>query len=110
MRGRWLLALTSCAAAYDLHELGASGITANAVLPGATMTEDLAAMLERRTKDTGTTVEALKRASSSGNAIARWVEAREVADVVTFVASPRAASISGEVIAASGGAGLGVFT
>jgi enoyl-[acyl-carrier-protein] reductase (NADH) len=43
------------------------------------------------------------------NAIGRWVAAEEVADVVTFIASPRSSSISGEVIAASGGAGLGVF-
>jgi len=92
------------------HELGGSGVTANAVLPGATMTEDLAAMLERRAQSLGKDVEELRRMAASGNAIQRWVEASEVADVVTFVASPRAASISGEVIAASGGAGMGVFT
>jgi NAD(P)-dependent dehydrogenase (short-subunit alcohol dehydrogenase family) len=92
------------------HELGGHGVTANAVLPGATMTEDLAAMLERRAEQTGTSVEKLKKLAASGNAIQRWVESSEVADVVTFVASPRSASISGEVIAASGGAGMGVFT
>ena len=91
------------------HELGGSGITANSVLPGATMTEDINAMFERREKATGISAAELRRRAASGNAIQRWVEAREVADVVTFVASPRAASISGEVIAASGGAGLGVF-
>lgn len=91
------------------HELGRHGITANAVLPGATRTDDLDAMLERRSKKLGRTLEALRHETSSMNAIGRWVAAEEVADVVAFVASPRAASISGEVIAASGGAGLGVF-
>ncbi len=91
------------------HELGKDGITANAVLPGATRTEDLDRMLERRAEKLGKTVEELRQASASGNAIKRWVDASEVADVVTFIASPRAASISGEVIAASGGAGMGVF-
>ncbi|MBJ19891.1 MAG: SDR family NAD(P)-dependent oxidoreductase [bacterium] len=92
------------------HELGDAGVTANAVLPGATMTEDLAAMIDRRAKATGQDPAELRRLAASGNAIGRWVESSEVADVVTFVASPRAASISGEVIAASGGAGMGVFT
>jgi NAD(P)-dependent dehydrogenase (short-subunit alcohol dehydrogenase family) len=91
------------------HELGKDGITANAVLPGATRTEDLDRMLERRAKQMGKTIEELRQVSASGNAIKRWVDASEIADVVTFIASPRAGSISGEVVAASGGAGLGVF-
>ena len=91
------------------HELGRDGITANAVLPGATRTEDLDAMLTRRSATLGTTVDTLRQESSNVNAIGRWVDASEVADVVTFLASPRAASISGEVVAASGGAGLAVF-
>jgi NAD(P)-dependent dehydrogenase (short-subunit alcohol dehydrogenase family) len=74
------------------------------------MTEDLAEMFERRATATGMEAAELRKRAASGNAIQRWVESREVADVVTFVASPRAASISGEVIAASGGAGMAVFT
>ena len=77
------------------HELGGNGITANSVLPGATMTEDLAEMFERRATATGMEAAELRKRAASGNAIQRWVESREVADVVTFVASPRAASISG---------------
>ncbi len=91
------------------HELGRDGITANAVLPGATRTEDLDAMLTRRSAMLGTTLDTLRQESSNVNAIGRWVDASEVADVVTFLASPRAASISGEVVAASGGAGLAIF-
>lgn len=91
------------------HELGRDGITANAVLPGATRTDDLDAMLARRAERLGKTLDTLREETSSMNAIGRWVDAGEVADVVTFLASPRAASISGEVIAATGGAGMGVF-
>jgi len=91
------------------HELGRFGITANAVLPGATRTEDLDAMFERRSAMLGRPLEVMRKEASSMNAIGRWVDAEEVADVVTFVASPRAASISGEVIAASGGAGMALF-
>jgi NAD(P)-dependent dehydrogenase (short-subunit alcohol dehydrogenase family) len=91
------------------HELGPHGITANAVLPGATRTEDLDAMLERRSAAQGRPLDTLRKETSHMNAIGRWVDASEVADVVTFVASPRSASISGEVIAASGGAGMALF-
>ena len=91
------------------HELGRDGITANAVLPGATRTEDLDAMLTRRSATLGKPLETLRQETSSMNAIGRWVDASEVADVVTFLASPRASSISGEVVAASGGAGMAVF-
>lgn len=91
------------------HELGRDGITANAVLPGATRTEDLDSMLARRSTLLGRSLDTLRQETSSMNAIGRWVAAEEVADVVTFIASPRSSSISGEVIAASGGAGLGVF-
>ncbi len=91
------------------HELGRHGITANAVLPGATRTEDLDAMLTRRSATLGRSLDTLRQETSSTNAIGRWVDADEVADVVTFIASPRASSISGEVIAASGGAGMGLF-
>lgn len=91
------------------HELGRHGITANAVLPGATRTEDLDAMLTRRSALLGKPLDTLRQETSSTNAIGRWVDADEVADVVTFIASPRSASISGEVIAASGGAGMGLF-
>lgn len=91
------------------HELGKDGITANAVLPGATRTEDLDAMLERRGAMLGKSIDRMRQETSSMNAIGRWVDASEVADVVAFIASPRSASISGEVIAASGGAGMAVF-
>lgn len=91
------------------HELGKDGITANAVLPGATRTEDLDAMLTRRGALLGKTIDTMREETSSMNAIGRWVDASEVADVVAFLASPRSASISGEVIAASGGAGMAVF-
>lgn len=91
------------------HELGRNGITANAVLPGATRTEDLDSMLARRSTLLGRSVDTLRAETSSTNAIGRWVNAEEVADVVTFIASPRSSGVSGEVIAASGGAGLGVF-
>jgi len=70
-------------------QLGASGITVNLVHPGATRTE--------RTSE-----EAAHRAGQS-NAIRRMVDAQEIAQVVTFLASTKAAAITGVSIDASGG-------
>src|SRR5215510_9687665 len=69
-------------------QLGASGITVNLVHPGTTRTERTDAEAERR---------------GSTNAIRRIVDAGEIAQVVTFLASMKAANITGVAIDASGG-------
>jgi NAD(P)-dependent dehydrogenase (short-subunit alcohol dehydrogenase family) len=70
-------------------QLGAHGITVNLVHPGATRTER-------------TTEEAARRAGQS-NAIRRMVDAQEIGQVTTFLASTKAAAITGIAIDASGG-------
>jgi hypothetical protein len=47
--------------------------------------------------------------SPRGNAICRMVDATEVAFVAVFLASDKAWAVSGELVAASGGAGRSVF-
>ena len=69
-------------------ELGAHGITVNLVHPGATRTERTDAETERR---------------AASNAIRRIVDASEIAQVVTFLASMKAANVTGVAIDASGG-------
>ena len=69
-------------------ELGAHGITVNLVHPGATRTERTDAETERR---------------AATNAIRRIVDASEIAQVVTFLASTKAANVTGVAIDASGG-------
>jgi NAD(P)-dependent dehydrogenase (short-subunit alcohol dehydrogenase family) len=69
-------------------ELGAHGITVNLVHPGTTRTER-------------TDVETERRAAT--NAIRRIVDASEIAQVVTFLASTKAANVTGVAIDASGG-------
>jgi NAD(P)-dependent dehydrogenase (short-subunit alcohol dehydrogenase family) len=69
-------------------QLGQSGITVNLVHPGLTRTERSGAEDERR---------------GSSNAIRRIVDAKEIAQVVTFLASVKAANITGVAIDASGG-------
>ncbi|HXJ81278.1 MAG TPA: SDR family oxidoreductase [Candidatus Methylomirabilis sp.] len=69
-------------------ELGAHGITVNLVHPGLTRTERSSAEDERR---------------AATNAIRRMVDASEIAQVVTFLASTKAANVTGVAIDASGG-------
>jgi NAD(P)-dependent dehydrogenase (short-subunit alcohol dehydrogenase family) len=69
-------------------ELGAHGITVNLVHPGATRTERTDAETERR---------------AASNAIRRIVDASEIAQVMTFLASTKAANVTGVAIDASGG-------
>jgi NAD(P)-dependent dehydrogenase (short-subunit alcohol dehydrogenase family) len=70
-------------------QLGSHGITVNLVHPGATRTE--------RTGE-----EAARRAAQA-NAIHRMVDAQEIAQVVAFLASTKAAAVTGVSIDASGG-------
>jgi NAD(P)-dependent dehydrogenase (short-subunit alcohol dehydrogenase family) len=69
-------------------ELGPHGITVNLVHPGPTRTERTDAETERR---------------AATNAIRRMVDASEIGQVVAFLASARAGSVTGVAIDASGG-------
>ena len=66
-------------------------------------------MYQEQARQQGITVEEVEARIASGNSTKRIVDARELAYVVAFLASPRSIAISGEVISASGGAGQAVF-
>lgn len=84
-------------------QLGPHGITANLVHPGTTWTERSSAMYAERAQQEGVSSEKLIQRISQNNAIRRIVEAQEIGQVVTFLASPKAAAITGVSIDASGG-------
>ena len=83
-------------------QLGPSGITVNAVHPGATQTVP-PGQDETGTKENGPAPRA------ADNAIGRIVNAGEIAWLVAFLCSPKAAAITGESIGAGGGVGRAVF-
>jgi NAD(P)-dependent dehydrogenase (short-subunit alcohol dehydrogenase family) len=84
-------------------ELGPSGITVTVVHPGTTVTEALAQRLADRAGREGTSAAELADRLARGTSIGRLVTAEEVADVVTFLASPRSAAITGDAITVGGG-------
>jgi NAD(P)-dependent dehydrogenase (short-subunit alcohol dehydrogenase family) len=83
-------------------ELGPHGITVTVVHPGLTRTEATPGVIERLAAGRGISPEEAED-SLARNSIRRVVDAAEVADVVTFLASPRSGSITGDAIACGGG-------
>jgi len=85
-------------------ELGPDGVNVTVVHPGLTRTERTAALVKARAEAQGTSEEAIERQMAEGNSIRHLVDAREVADVVVFLCSPKSVAINGDAIAAGGGA------
>jgi len=85
-------------------ELGPKGVNVTVVHPGATRTEKTAETVTRKAAADGSSTQDAEKALYGGSLIGRIVEAEEVADVVTFLASPRSVAINGDAIAAGGGA------
>ena len=90
-------------------QLGPSGITVNLVHPGYTRTEKSGPDHEELARQQSVTVEDIERSIARNTSIGRIVDAQEIGYVVAFLASPKAAPITGEVIAAGGGSGQAVF-
>ena len=78
------------------RELGSRSITVNVVAPGPVETDMTAALGEKRLAELTAAVP-----------LARMASTDEIAGVVTFLASPDAAYITGAVIPVDGGLGMG---
>ena len=85
-------------------ELGPSGINVTVVHPGLTRTERTATLVQAQAKAQGVSEDVVLQRMAEGNSIRHLVDASEVANVVTFLASPKSIAINGEALAAGGGA------
>jgi NAD(P)-dependent dehydrogenase (short-subunit alcohol dehydrogenase family) len=84
-------------------QLGPSGINVTVVHPGPTVTERTPELI-RQTAAAASISQEQAAARLAGTAsIGRLVTAAEVADVVTFLASPRSVAINGDAVAVGGG-------
>jgi NAD(P)-dependent dehydrogenase (short-subunit alcohol dehydrogenase family) len=88
-------------------ELGPDGINVTVVHPGTTRTERTAGMIAESARSQGISEEEAER-QMAVNSTRRIVDAREVAYVVSFLASPKSVAINGDVIAAGGGVGRAI--
>ncbi len=90
-------------------QLAPHGITVNTVHPGTVRTERTDADYEAEAAARGIPKSDVEQRAADAQAIGRIVEAGEIGCLVCFLASPRAAAITGEVIAVDGGRGSAVF-
>lgn len=84
-------------------ELGPFGITVNNVLPGASMTGRLKAVIQANAEKTGKTFEEAKQVMIADIPAGRISEADEVAALVAFLGTPAAGYINGTSIPVDGG-------
>jgi 3-oxoacyl-[acyl-carrier protein] reductase len=85
------------------REVGKDGITANIVLPGRIATGRIKFLDEAKAKREGRSVEDVTNESTGTIPLGRYGKPEEYADVVAFLASERAAYLTGSVVRVDGG-------
>jgi len=78
------------------RELGSRGITSNVIAPGFVETDMTADLDQKRREEIAESIP-----------LARFSNVQEIANVVSFIASDKAAYITGAVIPVDGGLGMG---
>jgi 3-oxoacyl-[acyl-carrier protein] reductase len=84
-------------------EVAKDGITVNVVLPGRIATDRIKFLDQAKAKREGRTVEEVAAESAASIPVGRLGKPEEYGDVVAFLASARAAYITGSVIRVDGG-------
>jgi len=84
-------------------ELGPFGITVNNVLPGATSTERLAAIIRNKALKAGTTEDEAAHEMMTEVPLRRFAKPEEIAAAVAFLAGPSGAYINGINLPVDGG-------
>lgn len=85
------------------NELGKFGITVNNLLPGATRTARLDAIIKAKAEKSGKDESEIEKSMRSGIPAGRFGEAEELAYAAAFLASDKAGYINGVSIAVDGG-------
>lgn len=84
-------------------ELGPQGIGVSVVHPGLVETERTAQLINARSAATGRTADQVRADLGQATSLHRMVTAAEVADVVVFLCSQRAAAVTGDAVSVGGG-------
>ena len=85
-------------------ELAPHGVRVNQVMPGATGTGRMEAILDAKAAAHGTNRDTELAGVVANIPLGRWAEPEEIADVVAFLASDRASFMTGTAVAVDGGA------
>ncbi len=90
-------------------QLGPHGITVNVIHPGVVETPHIHELYAKEAKLQGLTPAEVEANYAKATPIRRVLQPGEIADTVLFLASDRAAAITGESIAVDGGITRGIF-
>lgn len=94
-----MLATVGLASVYGKH-----GVRINAINPAATMTERIREALELEARARGTTAEKVLEEGQARVPLGRYADPQDIAHVTLFLASAKAAYVTGAVIPMDGGA------
>ena len=83
-------------------ELGPFGINCVCVHPAVTRTEKTSGVQERMAAAQNVSIQEVDKQMGAKYALGRIIESEEVADVITFLCSPRSVAINGDAIAVAG--------
>ena len=90
-------------------QLGPAGITVNVIHPGVVETPHIHELYAKEARLQNLTPQQVEANYAKATPIRRVLQPNEIADVVLFLASERAAAITGESIAVDGGITRGIF-
>jgi NAD(P)-dependent dehydrogenase (short-subunit alcohol dehydrogenase family) len=79
-------------------ELGAFGVRANAIAPGAVDGDRIVRVFQGRSQISGKTMDEVKREAFAAQSIKSFIDPKDIAQLAVFLASPAAKSISGQVV------------
>lgn len=83
-------------------ELGEAGIRVNAILPGLVAGDRQRRVLEAKAQQKGISFSEMEAAAFSSTSLKEYVTARQIADHILFLCSPRGRTISGQAIVIDG--------
>jgi 3-oxoacyl-[acyl-carrier protein] reductase len=85
------------------REVAVDGITANIVVPGRIATDRIRFLDEEKARRENRSVDEISKQSTAAIPVGRYGEPEEYADLVAFLASRRAAYITGSIVRVDGG-------
>lgn len=91
------------------NEFGRDGINVTGIAPFTTVTKGYESRVTKMAAERGLSLAEHMAKISERTALGRLVTAEEIADFATFLASPRSVSLTGEVLALTGGLGDAVY-